>query len=302
VAATHDGERASIDATLPATTAAPSGERQVAANIDETGHLGLTSAGAQRASPGQRTWLETPRVTVVIPVVNEALNLPRVLPRIPPWVDRVLLIDGDSQDGTHEVVRELDPTIDLLIETPRGKGAALTAGFAATACDIIVMLDGDGSTDPAEIPAFVGALLAGADVVKGSRFLEGGGTADMSTFRRMGNWGFVMLSRLLFRSRYTDLCYGYMAFWSRVLPRLELNGDGFEIEAMLSLRALTAGFQVTEVASYEFRRPFGKSHLRAIPDGWRVLKTILREWMRFRSRTIGNRRPDELPVHEREVI
>ncbi len=91
-------------------------------------------------------------MTVVIPVIDEALNLPRVLPRIPPWVDHVLLIDGDSHDQTHEVVRQLNPTIDLLIETRRGKGAALTAGFAATASDIIVMLDGDGSTDPAEIP------------------------------------------------------------------------------------------------------------------------------------------------------
>jgi glycosyltransferase involved in cell wall biosynthesis len=301
VAATHDGERTGFDATRPITSGTPPEERLGATDVDGGDHPGLSSSRAGRALRGQRTWLETPRVTVVIPVVNEALNLPRVLPRIPLWVDRVLLIDGDSQDGTHEVVRAFDPTIDLLVETPRGKGAALTAGFAATSCDIIVMLDGDGSTDPAEIPAFLGALLAGADVVKGSRFLEGGGTADMSAFRKMGNWGFVMLSRLLFHSRYTDLCYGYMAFWSRVLPRLELDGEGFEIEAMLSLRALTAGFQVTEVASYEFRRPFGKSHLRAIPDGWRVLKTILREWRRYRLRTVGAQRPAELPVQKREV-
>jgi glycosyltransferase involved in cell wall biosynthesis len=301
VAATPDVERASVDATRPTTSAMPPEERQVAANVDGTGHVGPTFARTDRASQGQPAWLGAHQVTVVIPVIDEALNLPRVLPRIPPWVNHVLLIDGDSQDGTHEVVRQLDPTIDLLIETRRGKGAALTAGFAAAASDIIVMLDGDGSTDPAEIPAFLGALLAGADVVKGSRFLEGGGTADMSTVRKMGNWGFVMLSRLLFRSRYTDLCYGYMAFWSRILPKLELDGEGFEIEAMLSLRALTAGLQVTEVASYEFRRPFGKSHLRTIPDGWRVLKTILREWRRFRSRTVDRRRPDYLPAERTEV-
>ena len=143
------------------------------------------------------------------------------------------------------------------------------------------MLDADGSTDPREIPAFVRALTDGADFAKGSRFMQGGGTADMPLHRKLGNWRFVAMVRLLFGGRYTDLCYGYNAFWSRVVPILELDGDGFEIETMMNVRALRAGLEVAEVPSFEHARVYGVGRLRTIPDGWRVLKTIFRE--RFRS-------------------
>jgi hypothetical protein len=140
------------------------------------------------------------------------------------------------------------------------------------------MLDADGSTDPSEIPAFVGALLAGADFVKGSRFLQGGGTSDMSFYRRMGNWGFIMLVRTLFGGYYSDLCYGYNAFWTDALRVLQPDGDGFEIETILNVRALRKGLKVAEVASFEALRVYGTSHLRTLPDGWRVLKAIWSEW------------------------
>ncbi len=219
----------------------------------------------------------TPTVSVVIPALNEAANLPHVLPKIPPWVYEVLLIDGRSTDDTVEVARRLRPDIRIVTQEGRGKGAALRTGFASARGDIIVTLDADGSTDPGELPAFVGVLLAGADFAKGSRFLEGGGTCDMPLLRRLGNWGFVRAVRLLFGSEYTDLCYGYNAFWARVLPSLYLDGDGFEIETLMNVRALRAGLKVAEVPSFEARRVQGVSRLRALPDGWRAAKTILRE-------------------------
>jgi glycosyltransferase involved in cell wall biosynthesis len=217
--------------------------------------------------------------------MNEAENLPHVLPRIPPWVHEVLLVDGNSTDGTVEVARELWPTITVVAQRGRGKGAALRTGFSAATGDLIVMLDADGSTDPAEIPAFVGVLLSGADFAKGTRFVQGGGTADMSRLRRAGNLVFTLLARLLFGNRFSDLCYGYNAFWARILPQLRLDGDGFEIETMINLRAVVAGLKVREVASFEERRVYGVSRLRTIPDGWRVLKTIWREWRAQRVRS-----------------
>ena len=132
-----------------------------------------------------------------------------------------------------------------------------------------------------EIPIFVAALEAGADFAKGSRFLVGGGTTDMPAYRRLGNWSFIVLVRLFFGVRYTDLCYGYNAFWSRILPDLKLNATGFEIETEMNLRVLRARLNVTEVPSFEADRIHGTSNLRTIPDGWRVLKQIFRE--RFRS-------------------
>lgn len=225
-----------------------------------------------------------PTVSVVIPTINEAPNLPHVLPRIPAWVHEVVLVDGRSTDDTVAVARRLLPQVRIVHQTGKGKGDALRAGFAAASGDIIVMLDADGSTDPAEIPVFVGGLLAGADFVKGSRFLQGGGTADMSYFRRFGNWCFVVASRVMFGARYSDLCYGYNAFYSRVLSQLQLDGDGFEIETMMNVRALRAGFKVAEVPSFEALRIHGTSNLRAIPDGWRVLKTLIKERLRPASR------------------
>jgi glycosyltransferase involved in cell wall biosynthesis len=218
------------------------------------------------------------RVSVVIPALNEAANLPHVLLRIPGWVHEVLLVDGRSTDGTAEVAQRLYPAVRLVRQEGHGKGAALRSGFAAAGGEVIVMLDADGSTDPAEIPVFVREVLAGADLVKGSRFLPGGGTDDMSLVRRLGNEVFVALVRLLFGGHYSDLCYGYNAVRAAVLPRLHLDGDGFEIETMLNVRALRAGLRVAEVPSFEARRIHGRGRLRTVPDGWRVLRTIWREW------------------------
>lgn len=216
-----------------------------------------------------------PRVTVVVPAMNEELNLPHVLPRIPKWVDEIILVDGNSKDRTVAVARELVPNIVVVGQGRKGKGAALRAGFEAATGDIIVMIDADGSTDPAEIPAFVGTLLSGADFVKGSRFLQGGGTLDMEWYRMFGNWGLLTLVRWIFGGRFSDLCYGYAAFWRDVLPTLRMEKtDGFEVETGMNVRALRARLRVSEVASVEHRRIHGTSNLRTIPDGWRVLTQI----------------------------
>ena len=202
-----------------------------------------------------------------------------MLPNIPEWVHEVIIVDGQSTDATIEVARSLLPDVRIVQQDGRGKGAALRSGFAAASGDIIVMLDADGSTNPAEISAYVGSLLAGADFVKGSRFMQGGGTADMQWYRRLGNQCFVWIVRMLFGSAYSDLCYGYCAFWKRILPQLHLTSDGFEIETMMNVRALRARLKVSEVASFESPRIHGSSHLRTFPDGWRVLKTIGGEWL-----------------------
>jgi glycosyltransferase involved in cell wall biosynthesis len=220
---------------------------------------------------------EQPRVSVVMPALNEAENLPHVLPLIEDWVHEILLVDGASTDGTAEVARSLSPHVRIVRQPGRGKGDALRAGFAAATGDIIVTLDADGSTRPQELPAFVGALLGGADFVKGSRFLHGGGTADMSLHRKLGNGAFVLLVRFFFGGRYSDLCYGYNAFWRDVLHDLDLDCEGFEIETVMNIRALHRGLKVVEVASFEEKRVVGEGRLRAIPDGWRVLRAILSE-------------------------
>ncbi len=220
-----------------------------------------------------------PRVSVVIPAKNEALNLPHVLARIPNDVYEVILVDGHSADDTVAVASAHWPGIKVVQESRRGKGSALACGFDAARGDIIVMLDADGSADGQEIPLFVSALLAGSDFAKGSRFLEGGGSADITLVRRLGNLVLTHCVNLLFRTDYSDLCYGYNAFWARHLSALNVDADGFEVETLINVRVANAGLKVIEVPSFEASRLTGASNLRAGPDGLRVLKTILREWV-----------------------
>jgi glycosyltransferase involved in cell wall biosynthesis len=240
-----------------------------------------------------------PRVTVVIPALNEAENLPHVLPRIPSWISEVLVVDGNSTDGTSDVALRLVPQARVVQQTGRGKGDALRTGFAAATGDIIVMLDADGSMDPGEIPAFVGALLAGADMAKGSRFLQGGGTRDMPLYRKLGNGVFVQATRMLFGGRYSDLCYGYCAFWRDKVPALDLDCDGFEIETVINVRALRAKWRISEVPSFEAPRVHGTGRLRTIPDGWRVLKALVREaFNHFTRRQVALESAGNMAVRE----
>jgi glycosyltransferase involved in cell wall biosynthesis len=213
--------------------------------------------------------------SVVIPTKNEAKNLPHVIPQIPGWIDEVIVVDGRSTDNTVAVAKQLNSSVIIVNEKRPGKGAALRAGIAAAQGDIIITLDADGSADPAEMGRFISALLAGADFAKGSRFLPGGGTDDMEWYRKAGNWGLLQLVRLRFGGRYTDLCYGYNAFWRDVVPALGLEeADGFEVETVMNINALRAKLSIQEIASIEYPRIHGTSNLNTITDGWRVLKTI----------------------------
>jgi glycosyltransferase involved in cell wall biosynthesis len=214
------------------------------------------------------------RVSVVIPARNEAENLPFVFSRLPLGLHEVIVVDGHSTDGTVAAARRLWPDVHILLQTGHGKGNALAAGFAVCSGDIVVTLDADGSTDPAEIPRFVAALCNGADFVKGSRFAQGGGSSDITRVRRFGNRVLSAIVNNVYGTSYTDLCYGYNAFWRRCLPYLRVDCNGFEVETLINVRIAKAGLVVHEVPSYEQDRIFGASSLNTIRDGIRVLSTI----------------------------
>jgi glycosyltransferase involved in cell wall biosynthesis len=219
------------------------------------------------------------RVSVVIAALNEEENLPYVFARLPDGLHEVIVVDGHSTDDTVAVARRLRPDVRIVTQSGRGKGNALADGFAVCRGEIIVALDADGSTDASEIPRFVAALCNGADFVKGSRFAQGGASSDITLTRSLGNHALNAVVNALYGTRYTDLCYGYNAFWARCLPYMRVDCDGFEVETLINVRIAKAGLVVHEVPSYERPRINGHSNLHAVRDGTRVLRTIVLERM-----------------------
>ncbi len=290
------------------------------------GHPQLDDRGSTDELGRSRSGWESQarKVSVVVPALNEEHNLPAVLARLPLDVE-VILVDGGSGDRTVAVVAALRPSARLIRQSRQGKGNALACGFAAATGDIIVMIDADGSTDPREIPRFVAAIDQGAMLAKGSRFLAGGHSEDITPVRRWGNWLLNALANLLLGTHFTDLCYGYNAFDRAILPYLRLPpvwrpdgdttqhwADGFEIETIVNMRAAIAGLTITEVPSVELPRIFGRSKLSAVRDGLRVLRTIIHEFIvqpdhprawrrRARRRNKAARRPLALERHWAET-
>ena len=253
--------------------------------------VNLFTAGEARQS--------RPRVSVVIPTFNEAKNLPHVFSLLPADLHEVILVDGRSVDDTVAVARRLRPDVRIVRQNRRGKGNAMACGFAAVTGDVVVMLDADGSADPREIERYVDVLVAGADFAMGSRFIAGGGSDDITAMRAWGNRWLNRAVNVLFGTRYTDLCYGYNAFWAHCLPALELAvqdrgrsaklwGDGFEIETIINTRVAKAGLRIVEVPSFEFARSHGQSNLNTWRDGFRVLGALVVERL---NRKGARRRP-----------
>jgi glycosyltransferase involved in cell wall biosynthesis len=255
----------------------------------------MSSYQAGHGSIAGRRNTTDPRISIVVPALNEALNLAVVLPQLPE-VHEVILVDGGSVDGTIRAARRVMPGIITVVQKRTGKGNALAAGFARVTGDIVVMFDADGSADPAEISRFVNALKAGADFAKGSRNAAGGGSSDITAVRHLGNRFLNTVFNVGFRTRFTDLCYGYNAFWADLIPLLDLPdharpadtdrmvwGDGFEIETVITCRFAAARVSITEVPSMEKLRMFGESNLNAVSDGLRVLRTLFTEWRRARA-------------------
>ncbi|MFF2042086.1 glycosyltransferase family 2 protein [Kitasatospora sp. NPDC058170] len=216
-------------------------------------------------------------VSLVVPARNEARNIPWVFEQIPRCVDEVILVDGSSVDATVPMARHCLPTVRSVEQSGPGKGNALRTGFAAATGEYVVMMDADGSMWPGEIPHFLHFLDHGFDFVKGSRCIAGGGSLDLTRIRSLGNRALLAVVNRLYDAGLTDLCYGYCAFRRSFLDALDLRSTGFEIEAEMIAHALCSGLRIAEVPSLELPRRSGRSHLHAVSDGRRVLRTLISE-------------------------
>jgi len=275
----HDdaGSVGPIRRTGPLTVAADAKVRSPVAHAANGHHLSRHTSDSRKARA---------TVSVIIPALNEQRNIGWVLERMPAAIDEVILVDGYSIDRTVEAARAVRPDIVVVQQACRGKGAALRAGFQAATSDFIVMMDADGSMDPDEIHRYVTPLMNGYDLVKGSRFVDGGGSTDLTTIRRFGSKAFVCMTNALFLVRFTDLCYGFCSFRRDCLRDLALTAHGFEIEAEIAVHAANAQLRIAEVPSMEGERRSGVSKLHAFRDGQRVLRTLVQERLSMKKRPV----------------
>jgi glycosyltransferase involved in cell wall biosynthesis len=216
-----------------------------------------------------------PKISVVICTLNEEGNLPKVLPKIPHWVNEMILVDGHSKDNTVCVAKSILPSIRILYQPSSGKDDAMKHGFRNATGDIVITLDADGSTDPDQMHEFVNLLLNGYDFAKGSRFLE----VDpiMPLHRKLGNKMLVALTNLLYGTRYTDVCCGYNAFWKKCLGKIDLSDGGFDYEPVLHAKIKKAGLRVAEVQCRDKGRIGGNSKLPMLTQGLKAAIAILRQ-------------------------
>jgi glycosyltransferase involved in cell wall biosynthesis len=221
-------------------------------------------------------------IGVVIPTLNEEKNIEDVLLDLRKnGYQNILVIDGMSKDKTTSIATRNG--VKVLLQNGKGKGTAIRQALnnGYLEADAIVIMDADGSMDPKEIRSFVEALNKGADIVKGSRFMNGGYSYDMNSLRRFGNMFMVAVVNLLWSAKYTDLCYGFAAFNRQAIKKLvpHLKSESFEIETEIFLKALNLGLMVKEVPSTEFIRKNGESNLNSFRDGFKILMKIAEEFV-----------------------
>ena len=238
-------------------------------------------------------------VSVIVPAKNEAETIVSLLDAIPDWVDEIIVVDGQSGDETFNLSAS-HPRVSVTVQQrSKGKGAALSAGFARATCDLVAIIDADGSMNPQELGSYI-AVFPGCDIAKGSRYIQGGGSSDLTFIRSIGNRALTRIANILFKQHWTDMAYGYAVFERKLLSSLALTnydglgsigtrkayGQGFEIETLMFTRAARRGLEIKEIPSYETSRIAGASNLRAVRDGFRVLFSLLIE--RARSVPLPN--------------
>ena len=226
-------------------------------------------------------------VSIIIPTLNEAKNLPLVLPDIPrlPEITEVLLVDGYSNDGTVEVAQQLLPDLKVIYQEGKGKGNAILCAAKMARSDYFLLLDADTSHQPQEIPLFIAKAKEGYDLVKGSRYMPGGSTEDAPFFRDLVIRTANTVANMVWGTRFTDICYGMFLIHRRQFLSLNLHSQSWDVEWEMMIKAKRRGLRIAEVPSQEKKRLWGESKLpNYAHNGWIVGRRVFAEALAFRKR------------------
>jgi dolichol-phosphate mannosyltransferase len=217
-------------------------------------------------------------VTVVIPARNEESTIGLVIEKCALYADEILVIDGHSTDGTHEIAVDLGARV--VIDNGIGKGDAVRVGIAEAMGDVIVFIDADGSHSPDDIPRMVQPILDDlADLVVGSRMRGGSDElhGDFMKFIRMVGSDIITLGiNYRFGVRLTDTQNGFRAIRTTAARRLNLVEDISTIEQEMGIKALHAGYRVSEIPSHEYERSHGDSCIKLHQVWFRFVYTWLK--------------------------
>jgi glycosyltransferase involved in cell wall biosynthesis len=221
------------------------------------------------------------KVSLVIPTRNEEGCIGRLIKEISKkHVNEIVIVDGHSNDGTvKEAKKHLRPKKDrVLIQEGLGYGAALKQGADAAKGDIIIMMDADGSHNPADIPFMLNKIKEGYEYVMASRYTIGGRSYDDTIVRWFGNWLFTKLTNTIHNMRVTDSLYLFTTINKRAYKKLELKTRGFEFCTEIIVKAARAQLRFAEIPAIERSRYAGKTHVFAPWHGLKVLLAILRKY------------------------
>jgi glycosyltransferase involved in cell wall biosynthesis len=220
--------------------------------------------------------VSAPSVTVVVAAYNEAPVIGAVvrqaLGALPSG--EVLVVDDGSTDGTDRTAAAAGARV-LRLPANGGKGSAVRRGLSEARGEVIVLIDGDGQDDPAEIPELLAALRPDVDLVVGSRFIGRFEPGAITPINHWGNRFLTSVINLLFSTALTDTQAGFKAFRVETLRRLTLSAHRFDIEVDLLLGVLRGGGRVVEVPVRRAPRQHGESRLNSLRDGARILRRIV---------------------------
>jgi glycosyltransferase involved in cell wall biosynthesis len=240
--------------------------------------------GVQRKH-GLRTAIESPLLSVVMPVFNERQTIDEIIERVlaVPFRIQLIVVDDCSVDGTREHLAELQRQLGftlLLQERNQGKGAALRRGFAAVTGDIVVIQDADLEYSPEEFPQLVELIVDGrADVVYGSRFL---GRHRVFLFTHyLGNRVLTLITNVLYNTMLTDMETCYKVMRREVLQGMNLQSNGFGIEPEMTAKIFKRGYRVYEVPITYDGRGYDEGKKIGWKDGVVALWVLLKH--RFSS-------------------
>lgn len=214
------------------------------------------------------------KVTAIVLTLNEAGSIEEVLSEIPKdHVHEILVVDGNSTDGTPELARELG--YKVITQERHGYGDAITTGVKAASGNVILLVAGDGSYEMDDVPHLLEALEQGSDIAWASRYLPGGGSTDDTLVTYIGNRCLTFLVNLIHGVGLSDALYFYFAARKSVFESLDMQSLGFEYCAEFSVKAHRGGHTFHQIPSKEKSRRAGKKKVRIIADGFRIFWMIL---------------------------